>query len=547
MKPMEIRLSRRGQALALRGHGQPLFLTLCLIQFSAPATAWTQTATAEPGFAELANELDGAPQKSWNWSAYLRSRGELLHNLDLDRGLDPAGAPLYPVPPSGYGQALTHADLRLRTDFSLRTAHGGGAVLARIDWLDALAMGSAPLGAPAGSETQTAPPLASLRRAYGVIALPFGAAAMGRMNGHWGLGMASHGGDGLDANRSDATDRAAFVTPLAGHLWALAYDWSATGPQAFRPDSSRIIDLDPADDVKSATFAVLNVRSQLARERRQRAGLTTFEYGALASKRWQNRDAPATWAAETPPTRLSSSDWVARGLRAYAANAWTRASGPWGRVEAEAMVVSGQMDSASVLPGATLRQEVAIRQWGAALQSQFGDVANGFSAGLDAGAASGDAAPGIGAFASAAAPYGKPGTIAGAQIDPPRDNLASEFRMHPNYRVDRILFAEIRGAVVDAAYLRPHVQFVWPRAGNGQLRAQVAAVQSWAMQAASAPGQQRPLGLEIDPTLTYASRDGILAQLQYGVLLPQAGLDNPDAGLKGRPAQMLRLVLRWEL
>ena len=56
---------------------------------------------------DVAVKLDG----------YLRARAEDLYNLDLDRGLTPSGQPLFPVPlgnPSA--QALTYADMRLRTD-----------------------------------------------------------------------------------------------------------------------------------------------------------------------------------------------------------------------------------------------------------------------------------------------------------------------------------------------------------------------------------------------------------------------------------------------
>ena len=510
-----------------------------------PALASAQ----EAGFAEIGRELEGGPTKTLDWSANLRSRAELLHNLDLDRGLDSAGLPLYPVPPSHpQSQTLSHADLRLRTDVALRTPHGGGGIVLRLDWLDNLAMGAHPNDTPSATTGQRTPVnIATLRRAYGLIALPFGALAVGRMSAHWGLGMVAHGGDGIDSNRGDASDRAVLVTPLAGHIWALAYDWSATGPAALRPDGLRTVDLDPSDDVRSLTLAVLNVRTQVARDRRTRADKTTVEYGAYASTRWQNTDAPATWSALTPPAQLQASDWVARGLRVYAADAWARALGPWGRVEAEAVVVRGGYDQASLLPGVAIRERVEVRQWGVAAQSEFGDRHGGWSYGLDGGAASGDAAPGVSQPNNPALGVGKPGAIHGSQLDLPRDKALTELHMHPDFRVDRILFAEIYGGVVDAAYLRPHLRKTWAQFGAGQLFAELAVVQSWMLAQASAPGQQRALGLEIDPTLAYVAMDGISAQLQYGLLLPQSGLDNPAMGMAAHPAQMVRLLLRWAI
>ncbi|MBM4343958.1 MAG: hypothetical protein FJ100_11370 [Deltaproteobacteria bacterium] len=511
---------------------------------SAPALAAEPVPLPQAGFADLAAELDGAPHKSLDWQAHFRSRGELLHNLDLDRGLDPQGRPLFAVPPSApAAQTLRHADVRLRTDFTLRTPRGGGLATVRLDWFDNLALGSAPNAPPAAATGQDSPAsLATLRRAYAVAALPFGAVAIGRMNAHWGTGMVSHGGDGLDTDRGDASDRVAFVTPLAGHIWAIAYDWSATGPQTTRPDGNRVVDLDPADDVRSATLAVLNVRSDVARHRRLRAKKTTVEYGAYVSTRWQDRDVPASWAGDAKA--LGRADWVRRGLRVYGGDVWLRASGPWGEVEAEGALVRGGFEQASLLPGVHIRQPIEVAQYGAVLRSRLGTDA-GWAAGLDGGLASGDAAPGV------ASPHpgdglAPAGSLRGAQIDPPRDARLTEFRMHGDFRIDRILFRELYGAVADAAWLRPHVRWTAPAFGAGTLRFEMAVIQSWALAAASAPGGQRPLGLELDPTVTYATVDGVVAQFQYALLLPQAGLDNPARGQGAQPAQLARLLLRWE-
>lgn len=542
--------------IARRAMRRALLVLGCCAVGTAHAQETPGSASGEAGFAELGNQIDGRPTSWWSVDGYFRGRGEWLHNLDLDRGLDPSGAPLFAVPPSTpAGQALSHADLRLRTDATVRTPRGGGAVVVRLDWLDGLALGASPNAAPTGATGQLQPSrLATVRRAYGMIALPFGALALGRMNGHWGLGMVSHGGDGLDSDYGDAADRLAFVTPLAGHLWALSYDWSATGPAAARPGiggaaAARSIDLDPSDDVRSVTFAVLRWRDSLAHERRRKAGKTTLEYGAFASRRWQDRDAPASWASTAPPSTLGSSAWMRRDLDVLAGDLWLRISGPWGRVEAEAFALSGAYQQASLLPGVLLRDPVELRQLGAALQSRFGSDQAGFSAGLDAGAASGDPAPGWGSFAAASAGAGPAGSFRAAQIDPPRDNMLSEMHFAADYRVDRILFREILGAVADAAYLRPHLRYTLPELAAGQLIADLAVIQSWAIEAATTPGGQRDLGVEFDPTLTYRSRDGIDAALAWATFVPGAAFDNPAQGghaaQPARAAHLARLTLRW--
>ena len=239
-----------------------------------------------------------------------------------------------------------------------------------------------------------------------------------------------------------------------------------------------------------------------------------------------------------------------RDLAVVAGDCWLRVSGPWGRVEAEAFGLTGAYQQASLIPGVELRDPVALRQLGAAVQSRFGQDQAGLSFGLDAGAASGDPAPGWGSFAAATAPAGTAGSFRAAQIDAPRDNMLSELHFAADYRVDRILFREILGAVADAAYLRPHLRYAVADWGAGQWVADLAVIQSWAIEAATTPGGAANLGLELDPTVTYRSRDGIDASLAWATFLPGAAFDNRGDGtaataLTARAAHLARLTLRW--
>ena len=61
------------------------------------------------GFHEVGQDFIPREKTELDVSGYLRTRGEALYNLDLDRGLMPNGQPLFPVPtddPSA--QTLTH-------------------------------------------------------------------------------------------------------------------------------------------------------------------------------------------------------------------------------------------------------------------------------------------------------------------------------------------------------------------------------------------------------------------------------------------------------
>jgi hypothetical protein len=64
------------------------------------------------------------------------------------------------------------------------------------------------------------------------------------------------------------------------------------------------------------------------------------------------------------------------------------------------------------------------------------------------------------------------------------------------------------------------------------------------MQSSSTPGGESPLGIEIDPGLTYESHEGFTAALEYAALFPLGGLDNVQEGLTAKPAQLLRLRLQ---
>jgi uncharacterized protein (TIGR04551 family) len=501
------------------------------------------------GFHEIGQDYVPREKTEIDLSGYFRTRGELLENLDLDRGLTPSGDPLFPVSPSRpSSQTLTHWDMRWRTDVHVYAPGSMVGVKARFDVLDDVALGSRPDGVPSATTTQLAGADAiRVRRVYGEIVLPFGLLAAGRMGTHWGLGIVANGGDCLDCDTSDATDRVAFITPLAGHIWALAYDFSATGPQIPRRAQDRTIGFLPSADVRTLTFAWLGWHDEDARARRRQAGKTTLDYGSYLTYRWQNDDVPGTYvpvAQPVDPFADGGTGVMARGYRAGAIDGWLRVLFPAGRIEAEAALITATVDQPSLVPGVLFRQPAKSRQVGAALESDFGSPDAAFSAGLDAGYASGDPAPGFGVVQSPSAKAPQPGDLDGPQASPPRDTRVDNFRFHPDYRIDRILFREILGAVTDAVYARPHARLRVARAKSSQLTATTAVIGSTAVEPRSTPSGKGPLGIEVDPSLVFET-PAFLAALDYAVLVPLSGLDNPVAHLDAKPAQLVRLRLNY--
>jgi len=513
---------------------------LGLVGLFASGTLHAQTA---PTLAGLGDDVLNATE-TVHVDGYFRFRGELLHNLDLDHGLTPSGKPLYPVPLSDpSGQNLTHADMRLRTDISIYSPLGDVAVKARLDLLDNMALGSTPEGPPQSTTTQSPGTYLNVKRVWAEALTPFGLLSVGRTGSHWGLGMLTNSGDCLSCDSGDAADRIAFVTPLVGHIFAVAYDIGFVGPNVPR-SNGRTLDLDPSDDVRSFTFAVLNYDTPLAVDRRRSAGKATINYGGFVSYRTQENDVPA-WYYPTGDTGLAPSQVIHRDLSALGADVWGRAVFPFGRIEAEAALLTGRIGQSSLIPGVVFPEALTSTQWGAALQTDFGKADWFTSFGIDAGIASGDSAPGFGARPGPYDPAPQPGDLDGPQANLPHDTTVNNFRFHPDYRVDQILFREIIGTVTDAWYIRPHVDFVFGRVGQGMFRFELAGIYSQALNATSTPGLEAPLGIEINPTLKWEGR-AFSAAIDHAVLLPFSGLDNVSAGLSAKPAQLLRLQLWME-
>ena len=523
--------------------------TLLCTAAMAAAVLGSSTDARATGFQEAGQDYIPRDRTELEVSGYLRTRGEALYNLDLDRGLQTNGQPIFPVPQADpKAQTLTHWDMRWRTDMRIYAPGSLVGVKARIDVLDNVALGSLPEGIPSASATQRSPAdVVRVRRAYGELALPFGLIAAGRMGTHWGLGMVANGGDCLDCDSADASDRVAFITPLFGHIFALAYDFSATGPQAARAVQNRTIGIEPTTDVRTATFAMLRWKDDETRLRRRRAGKSTVEYGSYITYRWQTNDIPAAYLSTSQPIdpfANGGSGIMARGFKAAAFDGWARLTFPWGRIEAEAVFLTATVDQPSLVPGLLFRDPAKSRQIGAALQSEFGPIDALFTAGLDAGYASGDPAPGFGATQNPNAAAPQPGDLDGPQASPRRDNRVDNFRFHSDYRIDRILFREIIGTVTDAVYARPHARLRLTRARSAELSATTDVIASRAVEASSTLSGKAPLGIEIDPSLIFETHS-FLAALDYAVLFPMSGFDNMATSQAAKPAQLVRLRLNY--
>lgn len=502
------------------------------------------------GLTETGEELRGDREETVELDGYFRGRGTGLYNLDLDRGPTPSGQYLYPLPLSNPSSPwLTYADMRLRTDLSVYPENSQVGVHLRVDVLDNLAFGDTPRHTPLTTTSQRPPGFEDalrIKRAYGQALTPFGLLAVGRMGAHWGLGMLANSGDCRDCNSGDAADRVAFMMPIADHLFAVAYDFAYRGPTADHVRRGRSLDLDPADEVRTATFAFSKYRRKWVRDRRRRAGRSTVDYGAYISHRWQRRDVPGNYLETSDEVDLDPSQSVYRGFKALAIDWWIRWIHPDFRFELEAAYLGARIEEPSLVPGVRLDEPLTSRQFGAAMETNFGELSSPIKGGLDAGFASGDEAPGFGASPGFQGQMGEPGDLRGAQASPPDDLQANNFKFHPDYRIDQILFHEIIGTVTDAAYLRPHIQWLIADMGPSMLHASIAAPISWAVMQESTPGGASPLGLEVDPSIGYRNERGFQLVFDYGVLFPFEGLHAREGNVGASPAQLFKLTAMYE-
>ena len=518
-----------------------------LKSFGPPPVESTPTLPLGADLAALGAELTprqyAAPRDKTEVTVhgYLRVRDASLYNLDLDRGLDTSGKPLFPVPLGG-GQTIESGDIRARTDISVYAPGVGVAVKARVDWLDDVALGGSPDlagGSPATSGGQR-PSEVVVKRAWGEALTPVGTLAVGRMGANFGLGIAANGGDCEDCDLGDAADRVAFVSPLFGHLVAFAYDIASRGPFTEAKEGERAIALEPTDAAAGPTFAILKIHSPAALARRIAAGMTNVEYAAYISHRTQDKDVPA-WYLPTaePVTQFTADDLVGRGFSATTTGGWLRITSAHVRIEAELDYVDASVQQPSLIPGAAITIPVTSNQLGFALESDF--MFGPVMLGLNGGYASGDPSPGFGAFPQPGQASTPAGALDGPQANLPSDHTVDNFRFHPDYHIDEILFREIIGTITDAVYIRPHVKTTLLTVGPGHLEAGAALIASWAVCPTSTPSGQRPLGTELDPELRYASHDGFAATLDYGVFFPGTAFDNPVQHLTAHTAQSLRL------
>ncbi len=485
--------------------------------------------------AELTPRLYAAPREHAELVVHgsLRVREAALYNLDLDRGLDPTRPAAVPGPARrrpGARPAATSA--RAPTSRSTRPASASRSRRASTGSTTSRSAANriSPAARPRPAAA-SARPRSSIKRAWGEALTPFGMLAAGRMGAHFGLGIAANGGDCEDCDHGDAADRVAFVSPLAGHLFAIAYDFASTRTvHAQRATAAARSRSSPA--TAAAGPDARDPQGPLARPRSRaapRRGLTSVEYGAYVTHRTQDRDVPARYlpTAHAAITASRATTSIARGFsatthRRLAADLERARSGS----RPSSTTLARELAQPSLIPGAAITEPVTSNQLGFAVETDARPRARD-GIGFDGGYASGDSAPGFGAFPAARRGRGRGRRSSTApQANPPRRphrrQLPVPSRLpHRPDPVPRDHRHDHRRGLRPAARARDAARRSAPvtleagaRAdrvvgGRGRRRRRAASARS---------------AIELDPELRYASRDGFALTLDYGVFAARRGV-----------------------
>ena len=508
-------------------------------------------------------DLYGYTSRVFALSGYFRVRGGVLSNFDLGHGLTPEGTPLWPA--SGdrvAGDTVSSANLRLRLQPELRLGTEV-RVVAQVDLLDNLIYGSTPRGYPisnavpqvSGSPSQEAPSAGRnafvdsirVKKAWLEWLLPFGMLQAGRVGNSWGLGVMAGAGDGLDDDVDDQVDRVGFVTTLWNHFVGLAYDVNASGPStaSSRNPFGQPWDVSDLDDVGTLSLAVLRFHPPEVLRTKLRADRVVLNYGAWVTWRRQKSELPAYYllGLSGEDRDFTADEWVRRDANYVGGDLWLRLSLRRVRLELEAAYVHGRVDDATLLPGVAM-PPTTMDQWGGVLQAEW-QVTDQWPLSLwgEVGVASGDPAWGFGVASPVTQAQGQAGDLDAPQLALPGDARVDNFRFHPNYHVDEILWRRIVGTFTDGLYVKGRLRWQpW-----GKLRLEVSEIYSRTWYAQSAPGLAKPLGLETDVSLTWFARYGVEATGVYALLVPLAGFRNVFTGVDPTPAHFaeVRLGVRF--
>ena len=496
---------------------------------------------------------------------YYRMRPNLYYQFSL--GKNPGPGRLFPSPrPTEKTQSFADMRLRLEPTFNISEEV---RVKLQLDALDNVILGSNPVSDvdryfylfDVFNDGQVSPRSAinsfkdslMLREAYGEVSTPVGLLRFGRMTAHWGLGLLRNDGNCLECDFGDVVDRVMFVTePFDGFYVTPMFEFNSEGFTTYpNGEQGQPVDISNADDSHSWVLAVArrDTPQQVRAKLDNNQGI--LNYGLHFSWRTQRYSAARDAQGQLDP----EGGFVPRGANLYIPDVWLRYEERNFRVELELAAYLGQINGLAQRAGEVgtggFDKSVDVLAFGGAAVGEYRLLNGQLNLQLEVGFASGDRAPGFGAYpgeplATGADGGTEPGNVEGPQFACGtagcRDGAIRNFRFNRAYRVDRILWRELVGSVTDAVYVKPTLRYTLTQGFDlfGS------AIYSQSIYAESTPSStERMLGIETNLGARYETEDGFVARVDWSVLFPLGGLNetNPASRVELATAHAVRGTL----
>jgi uncharacterized protein (TIGR04551 family) len=532
--------------------------------FGQGAEDLLEEATAEQGLPEQKETWAEETTKFFEASGYFRLRADLFHKFDMgfpvNSGYKPFDRPLEQTNQIYYGsdtqctqegkkpkwcrnRTLAGANIRLRFNPIINLSENV-RILASFDILDNLVLGSTPEGGgsqlgmdgfglgprnpwvplEAFSGTQDAPSwrntmqnAISVRAVWGEVLLKnIGMLKFGRMPSHFGMGLLANDGSGIDDDYGDTADRVLFATKLFSTIFAVGWDFPASGPTSMKwsQQSGQAYDASQVDDVNQWLLVVAYKQEREEEERLLSLGKPAFAAGLYALYRTQVLSSENwNWVGAS----TDNVEFVRRDAWAVIADLWFRMLIGSTRLELEGVIIGGKI--ANIEQDQWIDEGYDILQWGLAFEFEQRFLDDSLYVLFKAGYASGD--PNVEGLT--------PNDGLLVQQEGKGDHRISAFRFDPDYNIDLILFEQLMGQVGSAYYFRPSIGYWFLK---NTLVAQLDIIYSLASEPVSTNGNSPHLGVEFDLTLRYQTKDHFIAMLQYAYLVPLPGFQDLS-GLAG--------------
>ncbi len=403
-----------------------------------------------------------------------------------------------------------------------------------------------------------------VKRVWAEYATPVGELRFGRMPNHWGLGILNNAGDGYDDNYQSTVDRIQFTTGIKPLDLYVTGSWDFINEGATSDNlgiyRGQPYDVAQGDDVTQYVLSVAHRKSRELTRLALAKGDVVINGGVQVQYRKQllsddntgSTDGTCAGGGAALGCSAGQLKFTRRGASSWTPDLWLQLLYKKFRFEMEAVTIQGSLDYALADYNNDPNKNVGykIRQYGLATELEQRLVEDKLRLGFNFGWASGD---------SDVQGLTPPNQGAANQHG---DHTDSEFRFHPSYNLDLILYRNILTRVQGTYYFRPSVTYDFLRDATGQkLGGGLAAIWSRASEYVQAPGHARDLGVELNAQVYFQSKDGarnddptkkggFFTKVEYGVLFPMAGLGYTDqekasATVNAPTSTKTAQTLRW--